>query len=176
MADNNRLLKLLLWIISILLIIIGVVSGGYGIEQISSTPLFGAIFLFLAVLFLYNGYRFTKNDPDDVIQSIETGLTENRMELYLTIVLSIISGILYLTGTFTIINSIIRVPKIQYSYPLLMAFLWPVIGTENIVYILTIYSKYTFHLPFMGPILKIVVIVFEMIYLFFISKVLIRMT
>ncbi|MFQ5976246.1 MAG: hypothetical protein ACE5J5_08030 [Candidatus Hydrothermarchaeales archaeon] len=144
-------------------------------DQINSNPIFGAIFLFLGAYFLYIGYLMARMEVDYAIDSTKKALLENRAEVYFTVILALMAGFIYVTGTFTFVDNFIRIPKISYNYYLLMVFLWPVIGTETIVYILSVYSRYTLHLPFIGPLLKIAVLIFEIIYLLFLSRIFVRL-
>ncbi len=175
MTKSRSTLRFLLSLTSTMLFLLGIVSGGYGVDQVGSNLLFGVIFLFLGAVFFYCGYRIAKLDVEYAVDSVKTGLFLNRMEVYFTLILAIVAGLILLTGTFTWVDSYLRMPKISYSYYFLMAFLWPVIGFETIVYILSVYSRYTLHLPFVGLLLNGTVLVLEISYLFVLSKLFVRL-
>ncbi len=175
MEKKRSAFQLLLWGVSVALFLLGAVSGIYGIGQAGSNLLFGAIFVFLGGFFLFNGFKIARMNPEYAVDSFNKALYENRAERNVTVILVVIAGFIYLTGTFTIFDSFLKVPKIGYNYYLLMVFLWPVIGTESIVYILSVYSRYTLHLSFVGHLLKIAVLIFEFVYLIFVSRLFVKL-
>jgi len=175
MTKSRSMLWFLLFLTFATLFLLGIVSSGYGVDQVGLNPLFGLIFLFLGAVFFYSGYRIVNLDVEYVFGSVKAGLLLNRMEIYFTLILAVVVGVILLTGTFTWVDSYLRMQKISYSYYFLLAFLWPIIGFENIVYILSVYSRYTLHLSFIGLLLNGVVLILEISYLFVLSKLFVRL-